>query len=203
MNYYDPNAQPGQPWQSGQPQPNQGQFPYAPPPWYQPGQSWPPGPSYVPPQPQPPKRKLRLWVWILAGIAALMFCSVAGHATQSSTTQTAIPTEAPTPTPTQDPSQSPAYQMAGIDNGTTTPGDATVAKYQAVLDDLHRKTSDSELDIANETVAGQQILAKRGQGISLYALASAVDKGIPPGTPKRPYAESLAAITTLMSSGNQ
>lgn len=215
MSYYDPNAQPDQRWQAPQPgqpwppqQPMQPPYtqPYAPPgQWQQPGQPWPPM------QPPPPKKKRHVWLWVIGGIVALMFFSVVSHATQSSTAATQTTTDtisaqattAPTPTPTPDPSQNPAYQMAGIDNGTATPDDATVVKYQRLLDDLHKKTGDSELDIANETVAGQQILAKRGQSISLYDLANAVNKGIPPGTPKMPYAQSLAAITTLMSSNNQ
>lgn len=205
MNYNQP---PQQPWQPGQPSPGQWppqqppqQPPYAPQQWQQPGAPWQP---QQPMQPRPPKKKRSVWLWIVAGIVALAFCSVVSHATQGSTeaTQTQA-TTAPTATPTQDPSQNPAYQMAGIDAGGAPPDSATVAKYQRLLDDLHGKTGDSQLDIANETIAGQQVLAKRGQSISLYDLASAVDKGIPPGTPKMPYAQSLAAITTLMSSNNQ
>lgn len=221
---YDPNAQPGQPsqpgqpwqppqqpWQPGQPQP--GQWPPQQPPYtqpyapQQPWQSMPPGqpwPPQQPMQPPPPKKKPRIWLWIVGGIVALAFCSFVSHATQSTTAQTtpdtAQATQAPTATPTQDPTQLPAYQLAQIDASGATPDSATVAKYQRVLDDLHKKTGDSEETIGNETVEGQKLLAQHGRAISLYDLADAADKAIPPGMQKMPYAQVLAALITLMTS---
>jgi hypothetical protein len=111
---------------------------------------------------------------------------------------TTVPTQAPTPTP----GPSLAYQLATIDTGGVPPDSATVAKYQALLESLHQKTGDSEQAIADETVAGQQILHKKGKDVSLFDLMNGANQAIPNGT-KMPYAQTLAALITLMENGNQ
>ena len=173
-----------------------------------------PNPYYNPPQPKKRRGKgILIGCGVVLGILvfSLVICGIIGAHSQSSSSDATDITDQATPTqagstsqavkhlPTQVPANTPkpAYELATIDNGGNPPDDATVAKYQALLDTLHSKTGDSEQSIADETVKGQQILHDKGKAISLYDLMDNTNNAIPDGT-KTTYAEALAALITIM-----
>ncbi len=110
----------------------------------------------------------------------------------------AQPTDTPAPTDTPTPQPSNAFKLATIDAGGNTPDDATVAKYQTLLDSLHKKTGDSEQVISDETVNGQTLVKnKYGKDVSLLELLQQADASDPGGATKIHYNELLAAYITL------
>lgn len=118
-------------------------------------------------------------------IGALVACG-------DSTSNTVARTDTLTPKPSL------AYELASIDaGGSVSSKDASIAKFQSLLDTLHRKTGDSEQTISDETVAGQQLVkTKYSKDVTLLDLMQNADQSIPDGT-KLHYNEVLAAYITL------
>lgn len=95
----------------------------------------------------------------------------------------------------------PEYQLAAIEEGTTTPRELTVNRMRSLLQQLDRQCPQNKKEIVDITLSAQRVLRDHGIDQPCLPILEGMNRMVPSGWKDWPYDENLAQYVALREQG--